>query len=85
MAGRTNKKVKVVMVGFRTGQERPYQSIEALNVGDKVVIETNKKHLVVASVTQIKNISIKKTKNLQNWIVQKVDLKKYRQITKRLM
>ena len=86
MVGRRSGKdedAQTILVGFKSGEERPYKSTEELNEGDQVIIETRNKKLLVVTVNQTEDIPIKKKKNVTNWIIQKLDPAKYKQFLAR--
>jgi len=49
----------------------------SVDVGDRVVIETNKGKFVVASVFQISQIPPQTAKKACRWIVQRLELERY--------
>lgn len=70
---------RVILTQFPGGGIMPYLSEDILEVGDKVVIETNKQKLVVAEVCQISDICPKIAKKADKYTVQKLDMTRYKQ------
>jgi len=70
---------RVVLTQFAGGGLMPYFTDEALEVGDNVIIETNKGKLVVTEVYQTSDIPPKIEKKAEKWLVQKVDMTSYKQ------